>query len=171
MREGFGFLRLARLQYSREAGVRGIQAECVHPEARLDVINMRLKNLKYSDAMPETGQRWTLTGLELDARNLIVGKNASGKSRTLSVIHVLSRQLTGLLPLAFSANYDMTFVDDSDVITSYELRFTNGSVDFERLTVGNFVKLDRGTGGVGKIWANEVQGGMDISFQVPLNQL
>jgi energy-coupling factor transporter ATP-binding protein EcfA2 len=132
---------------------------------------MRLKNLKYSDAMPDSGQRWTLTGLELGARNLIVGKNASGKSRTINVINGLARQLAGLAPLAFSANYDVTFVDDADVVTRYEVRFTNASVDFERLTVGNFVKLDRGVGGAGKIWADEVQGGTDILFQVPPNQL
>jgi energy-coupling factor transporter ATP-binding protein EcfA2 len=132
---------------------------------------MRLKNLKYSETVPEFGQRWTISGLELGSRNLIVGKNASGKSRTLNVINGLARQLTGLHPLSMSADYDATFVDDADVVTRYEARFTNASVDFERLTVGNLVKLDRGTGGAGTIWASEFQGGTNMKFQSPPNQL
>ena len=79
-------LRLVRLKYSIDARVNVIQAECSHLEAKLDKINMRLENIKYSESVPEFGQRWTLSGLELGARNLIVGKNASGKSRTVNVM-------------------------------------------------------------------------------------
>ena len=41
-------------------------------------------------------REWALDGLTLFDRNLIVGKNASGKSRTIGVISSLARHFGGL---------------------------------------------------------------------------
>jgi len=46
---------------------------------------MQLTRLEYSEYEGKE-QEWTLEGLTLGKRNLLVGKNATGKTRTLNVI-------------------------------------------------------------------------------------
>ena len=55
---------------------------------------MLLKSINYSE-YKGTEQEWTLEGLTLGNRNLLVGKNATGKTRALSVIYGLARLLRG----------------------------------------------------------------------------
>ncbi len=55
---------------------------------------MRLKSINYSE-FDGTSRVWTLSGLTLGAINLIVGKNATGKTRTLNLIVVLGNLLSG----------------------------------------------------------------------------
>ena len=54
---------------------------------------MRLKSLEYLERVGEP-EEWTLTGLSLGEINLLVGKNASGKSRILNVIHNLAQSIS-----------------------------------------------------------------------------
>jgi energy-coupling factor transporter ATP-binding protein EcfA2 len=56
---------------------------------------MRLKNVTYRE-FAGTLQEWSLEDLSLQPSNLLVGKNATGKSRTLNIINGLSRQLERL---------------------------------------------------------------------------
>ena len=49
---------------------------------------MRLQSLQHVECTGEP-EEWTLQGLSLGAINLLVGKNASGKSRILNIIHNL----------------------------------------------------------------------------------
>jgi recombinational DNA repair ATPase RecF len=55
---------------------------------------MRLESVKYSE-FEGNPQEWTLEGLRLRKRNLIVGRNAAGKTRVLNVISALASQLAG----------------------------------------------------------------------------
>ncbi len=81
---------------------------------------MRLRSVRYSELVG-TPQEWTLEGLHLGARNLIVGKNASGKTRVLTLISSLAGGLAGLRPLSFSGDYDVTFDADGKTLR-YEIK-------------------------------------------------
>ncbi len=66
---------------------------------------MYLKSVKYSEYEDDT-RAWFLEGLSLGAKNLIVGKNASGKTRTLNVISALANLLVGLSSPARSGKFN-----------------------------------------------------------------
>jgi hypothetical protein len=50
-------------------------------------MRMRLKSLEYVEHAREPGE-WALTGLTLGDINLLVGKNASGKTRILNIFFI-----------------------------------------------------------------------------------
>lgn len=126
---------------------------------------MKLKTIRYAEHMGEPLE-WTVDGLELGPRNLLVGKNATGKSRCLNVISALAQCLSGQRGPTMSSDYDCTW-EDASTTYRYELRVAGGLVESEKLTIDNNVKLDRGQGGVGEIWANQVENGTLLKFQTP----
>ena len=103
---------------------------------------MQLRSVKYAE-FEGTPQEWTLEGLSLAEANLIVGKNASGKSRTLNIIHALARNLAGIGRPGLSSNYDIELVNDGKVV-SYQLKYEEGQVVAERFSVAGTVLLNRG---------------------------
>lgn len=129
---------------------------------------MRLQSLRYSE-YEDSPQRWVLEGLALGPRNLIVGKNSSGKSRTLNVISALARNLAGLQPPGMSANYDCQF-QHGDKSYRYVLHYRDQQVLREQLSIDGEVLLDRGEGGVGEIFAEQVDGGKSLRFQTPTSE-
>jgi energy-coupling factor transporter ATP-binding protein EcfA2 len=130
---------------------------------------MQLRSVKYTE-FEGTPQEWTLDGLSLAEANLIVGKNASGKSRILNIIHALARNLAGIGRPGLSSNYDIELVNDGKVV-SYQLKYEEGQVVAERFSVAGNVLLNRGPGGEGIIWAEEIDGGKEIRFQTPTSEL
>ena len=131
---------------------------------------MQLKSVKYVE-FKNTPQEWILDGLILGERNLIVGKNASGKSRTLNLIAGLAMYLAGLKTIALSGYYDFEFRDDAQTFR-YQLQYEEGDVIMEKYSVGNDILLDRGKGGVGEIVAEALPDGKHkIQFQAPTNKL
>jgi len=117
-----------------------------------------------------TPQEWKLEGISLSDINLLVGKNATGKSRVLNIISGLARQLAGLTPLPISGNYDVQFFDNGEILR-YQLKYDEGQVIAESFSVGSRVLLDRWLGGEGRIWADEIDGGKEIRFQTPPNEI
>ncbi|MGO9415522.1 MAG: ATP-binding protein [Syntrophobacteraceae bacterium] len=131
---------------------------------------MRLTSVKYSE-WQETPQEWTLETLYLAERNLIVGKNASGKSRALNIILGLARFLAGLAkPQLASVNYDVEFTNNGQKI-NYNLESKNDQVVSEKFSLDGRLMLDRGSGGQGTIWAEQINGGTEIPFQTPTSEL
>lgn len=128
---------------------------------------MRLNALKYTE-FEGTPQEWRIEGLSLSQANLVVGKNASGKTRTLNVIRSLARHLAGIDPPRLSGNYDVEFILDDEILR-YQLKYEEGQVIEEQFSIGGVVKLERGSGGEGKIWAEEI--GKEIRFQTPTTEL
>lgn len=126
---------------------------------------MELKEIKYSEAVDEPNE-WVLHNLTLGAKTLLVGRNASGKSRTLSVIANLARNLAGLQAPSFSGAYECTFADGITKF-KYWLAFEDESVKYERLEVDGVVRLHRGADGEGEIFAEKVNDGYNMPFQVP----
>jgi energy-coupling factor transporter ATP-binding protein EcfA2 len=130
---------------------------------------MQIKSIEFIE-FEGTPQQWTIKGLSLGDRNLIVGKNASGKSRALNIISALASLLAGLRRPAFSGNYDVTFSHDRK-IHRYHLKYENDLVVEEKFLWENKVLLNRGGGGEGLIFAEEIEGGKDIRFQTPPSEL
>lgn len=130
---------------------------------------MRLHSLNYSE-YEDSPQRWELEGLSLGPSNLIVGKNSSGKSRTLNVISALARNLAGLQAPGLYSNYECQF-RHNDQSYQYMLRYRDQQVLKEQLSIDGKVLLDRGEGGIGMIFAEQVDGGKPLQFQTPASEL
>ncbi|MFN6035207.1 MAG: AAA family ATPase, partial [Dolichospermum sp.] len=101
--------------------------------------------------------------------NLIVGKNASGKSRILKAINLISNLLSGdevIRPDCRLKEWKLIFDSDrEDHKKVYILKIENGQVVREIFTIGNKTLLDRKESGEGKVWAEKLR--QDIDFQTP----
>ena len=128
---------------------------------------MRLVSVKFSEYEGDL-QEWTLEGLTLGSTNLIVGKNATGKSRTLNIISALSRNLAGLQSPGVSAKYEVVF-KDGETFIEYKLRIERYEVVEEELRVNHEIKLKRGAGGIGEIWFAGIK--QMLEFQTPPGEL
>ncbi|MDR3632321.1 MAG: AAA family ATPase [Isosphaeraceae bacterium] len=129
---------------------------------------LRLNSLSYSERLDQPKQ-WILDGLRLGQTNLLVGINSTGKTRTLNVIHNLSRMI--LLHNNFrcaNANYNVLFKGD-DISLRYLVRVENGKVMQEEVELNSKRLLSRGEGGEGEIFAQEE--GKNIRFKPPENDL
>jgi AAA15 family ATPase/GTPase len=74
---------------------------------------MKLIKLSYIDT------NWELQDLELDTANLIVGKNSTGKSRTLSTIDLLYKMLTQKRDLNWGGKWEVIFKNHRSDIIEY----------------------------------------------------
>lgn len=133
------------------------------PTTKVKIMN--LSTFQYSE-LEGTPQAWALDTCSFAHKTLLVGKNASGKSRTLSVIFGLAKILAGLAPPLKSGTYNSTFRDDEKEY-SYHCMCKDNSVIAEVLRIDSKIFLERGTGGIGKIWAEKIDGGKHIDFQSP----
>jgi energy-coupling factor transporter ATP-binding protein EcfA2 len=106
--------------------------------------------------------------MEFQQINLIVGRNASGKSRTLNVINALAQALQGMRDTPSEGHFDLRFTGDSDNFR-YLLEIEEGGVKRELYEKNGVPLLDRSEGGYGKIYAQELEG--NISFQTPPGML
>ena len=127
---------------------------------------MRLRSISYSqfEGAPE---EWTLSGLTLQNLTLLVGKNASGKSRILNVIHRLALAIANKRSLS-NSHFILVF-DENGKESNYELDIRESKIALETFAVDGELKLERGTGGKGKIFAEKEY--KHIEFQTPENQL
>lgn len=66
---------------------------------------MKLTNLSYIDPY------WELSNLELNNLNLIVAKNATGKSRTLLTIDLLVKMITQKKNLNWGSRWNIDFLN------------------------------------------------------------
>ena len=129
---------------------------------------MRLTSMTYSQ-WEGTPREWKIEGVQLGPVNLLVGSNASGKTRTLNVISGLAKLLSGATKVSLlSGDYDVTFSNESAEL-HYKLKISDSKVTHESFAVGDTNYLERGAGGAGKIWAQKLNNFID--FQVPENEL
>lgn len=126
---------------------------------------MYIKSISFSEHKG-TPQEWSLDNLTFCQQNLIVGRNASGKSRALAVTNVIARHLAGLPQQKVSSEYDCHF-QNSDDRYRYQLQFRDDNVIYEHLSVNDKVLLARSAEGIGTIFAEEISGGTNIEFQTP----
>ena len=113
---------------------------------------MQLESLTYAqfEGKPE---EWSIADFSFGNINLIVGKNATGKSRTLNIIQALGNLVSGYIKLQFkSGNYKALFNEDGEKLT-YFLKYEKSKVIEEKLVIGSTTKLDRGRRGEGTNYA------------------
>jgi AAA15 family ATPase/GTPase len=119
---------------------------------------------------------WRVEECRLSQTNLIVGKNASGKSKIVRTIYTLSELLSNSrsrLPQAKSSEWHLLFdIDRPEEKTEYILKIEKGLVIKEKLIIGsksNEPLLDRDESGKGTIFAKELD--QDIRFQTDPTEL
>jgi AAA15 family ATPase/GTPase len=129
---------------------------------------MILKNIDYHEFDGEQNY-WALKNLTLGRINLLVGKNATGKTNTITKITWLGNMLSGLQPqLLLSGNYYAEFADGNDVY-KYHLQISRQNIVLEKLKINDEEKFIRFDTGIGEIYADELK--RKIRFQLPPNQL
>ncbi|GBU21292.1 hypothetical protein R80B4_01181 [Fibrobacteres bacterium R8-0-B4] len=129
---------------------------------------MILKKFKYSE-FTDRPNAWSLEGLDLENINLLVGKNATGKTNALMRIFWLGNMLAGRQPQLYdSGNYDVEFTHGNSVYL-YKLNLLSYSVEYEELIINGEQKFERGANGIGEIFSDDL--GKKIKFQLSPKQL
>jgi hypothetical protein len=128
---------------------------------------MRLEQINYIEFSGQEHE-WSLSELELGQVNLVVGKNAAGKTRTLNIIGGLANIILNPFLGISDGNYSADFDRDGSIYR-YELVVTNRQVDSELLYIDGVCVLSRGADGVGEIEYNQL--GKKLQFQAPSNIL
>lgn len=129
---------------------------------------MKLKSLEYVQFEGKPNE-WRLKGLTLGPINLLVGKNATGKTRTLSIIINLAKLLSDEIKPTFSSGHYTAMFDHDGKELRYELEYTDAKVVREALSLDSEKLLERGERGEGKIYAEKEK--RMIDFQPPDDQL
>lgn len=111
-------------------------------------MNMMISKLNYSQNIGQPDE-WRLKDVNLGKLNLIVGRNAVGKTRALNVISSFARMISGKAPKLLDGHFEVSFREG---VTSrgYSLTIEGNKVVTERLTERGRTLLDR-TGDLGKI--------------------
>lgn len=129
---------------------------------------MKLEKLSYSEFEAHP-QEWTFDNCTFGEINLIVGKNATGKSRTLTVIRSIAGLISDSNELAIGeGKYTIELTHENKVYV-YSLEHHNKQVFSEELKINDVTHLKRDKDGTGKITAIEL--GQDISFKTEINRL
>jgi energy-coupling factor transporter ATP-binding protein EcfA2 len=130
---------------------------------------MRLVSIKFIE-FEGSPQEWRLDDFTLGERNLLVGKNASGKTRTLNIINALALHFAGIYPPKLSAKYEVVFKDDVNTYV-YKLHYEDESVLSESFSKNDETLMRRNEDGTGEIWAEQVDDGKFIDFQVSVDEI
>lgn len=103
---------------------------------------MKLKTFSYKEA------NWSIENLQLDEVGLIVGKNATGKSRTLKAIFKLKALLTQEFSIESSAEWAVSFVNEEGVAIDYQFTISESGekVIYEKVVYDGKVVLLREEG-------------------------
>ncbi len=122
--------------------------------------------LEYIEFCQDKGQptEWKLVGCTFENINLLVGKNATGKTKILNVIGTLANLLSRRkkLPIRYG-NYKVHFVEKGKKII-YSLIFDNEKVCKEELLVDRKSLMKRGSRGTGKIYSEQFDQHMDFKI-------
>ena len=103
--------------------------------------------------------------------NLVVGKNSSGKTRTLNALSDLVSMLRGKGTSASGpVCYDLLYRNGENLMR-YELEYNLETIQSERLYVEDELVLERGEGGNGIIKYEATPGSIFLEFEIPHDQL
>jgi hypothetical protein len=94
----------------------------------------------------KTSSNWQLQDIELGQLNLIVAKNATGKSRTVATIDLLVKILTQKRGVKWNASWDVEFLTKQNERLRFEFSTSSrkdGIVLDEKITIDDTVVLQR----------------------------
>ncbi|MDF1574874.1 MAG: ATP-binding protein [Bacteroidales bacterium] len=114
---------------------------------------------------------WLIDQVSLGLTNLVVGKNSSGKTRTLNAISDLVSMLMGKGTTATGpVSYELLFRNSENEM-KYELEYDLDTIHLERLYVGEEMVLERKEGGTGIVKYVATPDSMFLDFAIPHDQL
>lgn len=132
---------------------------------------IRLVSIGYSERV-HSDLEWVLEPITLSQVNLLVGKNATGKSRTISVIFSLAKLLSPSPKFLVDNGSYVAEFDDNGVRLRYELSLESGAVNFEKYSIDGRVVLSRSPEAIAKIETHGAEGGPSMTpFSPPMNEL
>ncbi len=130
---------------------------------------MKLTSFSFSEH-ENSNRFWELKEANFGKINLIVGKNASGKSRTLNVIHGLSRLLNGSKKSLFeTGSFKTVFETDQGKKYSYDLTLKDFEVHSELFKVSRTTVLKREADGKGTLNADQLK--QTMAIQSPKDEI
>lgn len=114
---------------------------------------MKLKAIAYKENRSRSDVNpWELTELILEQQNLIIAKNATGKTRVLGVIYSLAKLIQVLQPIIVngipqknnaSGEWQVSFSDETQQDFIYWLVLIKGNVVHERIAINGKDVLER----------------------------
>lgn len=119
---------------------------------------MKILRFDYEE-YPDSDRCWSVTGLELGAINLLVGRNATGKSRTLAALNSFAVMLRGG---SIMMGQWKILAEDQGQQIRIELAVESRRVLREELRIGDDVRLTRNELGVGKIYYQSLEKSLDF---------
>jgi hypothetical protein len=125
---------------------------------------MSLRNVSYSEFAGDA-KHWQLENCDFAEINLVVGRNATGKTRLINVLSGLCKILAGQQTEVFTSGTYHAEIGLSTGTYVLDLEFSNGEVVTESLDVNGVRRLTRGADGTGEIYYEKQ--GASIGFQVP----
>lgn len=130
---------------------------------------MIITNYSFKETISHDGRQsfWEIKDLQFDKLNLIVGKNASGKTKTIDSLKHLSEILSGRINGLINFNeWKIELTSDEDKF-NYKLKIRDGIIEYEELIHNNETKIKREKSGIGEIfYAAENK---NVKFQVAEN--
>ena len=129
---------------------------------------MLLKKLAYREFPIDHPRYWEIEEFELGSINLFVGNNASGKSRTLRVIHGLSNIILSPVLMLNQGVFNAEFIQGKSNY-QYFLEIEDGIVVKEEYYIDNENMFNRNKKGEGQIFNSDLN--LKHNFRVPKNQL
>ncbi|HEX4375070.1 MAG TPA: hypothetical protein VHZ50_17320, partial [Puia sp.] len=115
-------------------------------------------------------KHWEVTTFELQPINLIVGYNATGKSRLLRTIKGLADILFNSQKIPFEHGFnEVCFLNEANQHLHYKLSFDNSIIIKEELFINGENYMERNADGSGRI--KNIQLNTPIDFKIPLNQV
>jgi len=128
---------------------------------------MKLEKLTYSE-FETLPNGWSLTACTFGKINLIVGKNATGKTRMLNVLRGMAGLISDTNPKIGEGKFSIELTRENKTFV-YSLELHNNTVFSEELKIDNAIYLTRSEDGAGDI--NAVQVGQNIPFKIEKNRL
>ncbi|HLL61208.1 MAG TPA: hypothetical protein VK338_05805 [Candidatus Nitrosocosmicus sp.] len=104
---------------------------------------MKLTKLNYEEYVEDLKRNeWKLIDLSINTHSLIVGKNATGKSRTTNVIHNLAILINDSSKI-LDGKWDLEFRMKNEKVFTYFLVIKDQKVITEKITIDKETKLNR----------------------------
>ena len=131
---------------------------------------MYLKSFSFRE---NAGQNieWLIDNVSLGEINLMVGKNSSGKTRTLNALSDLVSMLMGKGSSATGpVSYELLFKNSGNLM-KYELAYDLETIHREKLYVGEELVMERSEGGTGTVKYEATPGSIFLDFEIPHDQL
>lgn len=124
---------------------------------------MKLEIVNYKENFNKpSANMWEVTGLELGQQNLIVGQNATGKTRIVNVITNLAIQIAEAPATLLNGEWELGFIGEGNSRCSYKVKIEEAQVLSENLFIDGNLKLAREDGKT-KIYSESSKEFKDIS--------